>query len=42
MCERGELRVIIDGVLPLADARRAHERLETGHPLGKLVLSMRA
>jgi len=29
---------VIDEVLPLAEARTAHERLEAGAQLGKLVL----
>jgi NADPH:quinone reductase-like Zn-dependent oxidoreductase len=36
--EAGRLRVGIDGVFPLADAHKAHERAEQGHIQGKLVL----
>ena len=36
--DRGELRLKITETLPLAQARQAHELLETGHMLGKLVL----
>ncbi len=34
----GAVRPVIDQVLPLADARTAHERLESGAQLGKIVL----
>jgi NADPH:quinone reductase-like Zn-dependent oxidoreductase len=34
----GRVRPLIDEVLPLADARAAHERLEAGEQLGKIVL----
>jgi NADPH:quinone reductase-like Zn-dependent oxidoreductase len=34
----GALRPVVDSVLPLADARRAHERLEARDAFGKLVL----
>ncbi len=33
-----KLRVPIAAEYPLADAAKAHEQLETGHPLGKVVL----
>lgn len=35
---RGELPPVIDTVLPLSDARAAHERLEAGDQFGKIVL----
>ncbi|HEX2091516.1 MAG TPA: zinc-binding dehydrogenase [Longimicrobiaceae bacterium] len=35
---RGELRPVIDRVLPLDRAREAHERLEAGGQFGKIVL----
>ena len=35
---RGEMRPAIHAVLPLEEARRAHEMLESGAVLGKLVL----
>ena len=38
--ERKLVRPIIDAVLPLADARKAHERLDTGHGRGKIVLAV--
>ena len=36
--ERGLLRPVVDEVIPLAEARRAHERLESGAQFGKVVL----
>ena len=33
----GRARPVIDEVLPLAEARAAHERLEAGDQLGKIV-----
>ncbi|MBA3969421.1 MAG: zinc-binding dehydrogenase, partial [Gemmatimonadetes bacterium] len=35
---RGELRPVVDSVMPLAQARSAHERLEAGGQFGKIVL----
>jgi NADPH:quinone reductase-like Zn-dependent oxidoreductase len=35
---RGELRPVVDSVMPLAHARSAHERLEAGGQFGKIVL----
>jgi len=34
----GRFRAVVDTVLPLAEARRAHEVLESGTPFGKVVL----
>ena len=34
----GRARVHVDSVLPLAEVRAAHERLEAGAQLGKIVL----
>ena len=36
----GRARPVVDAVLPLAEARAAHERLEAGEQLGKIVLSI--
>jgi zinc-binding alcohol dehydrogenase/oxidoreductase len=36
----GKVRPVVDRVFPLAEARAAHERLETGEQLGKIVLSI--
>jgi len=34
----GRLEPVVDSVLPLAEARRAHERIEAREHFGKLVL----
>jgi NADPH:quinone reductase-like Zn-dependent oxidoreductase len=36
----GRARPVVDRVFPLADARAAHERLEAGEQLGKIVFSI--
>lgn len=36
----GKLKAVIDRVLPLEEARAAHEYLEKGHARGKVVLTM--
>jgi zinc-binding alcohol dehydrogenase/oxidoreductase len=36
----GKVRPVVDSVFPLAEARAAHERLEAGEQLGKIVLSI--
>ena len=36
----GRARIHVDSVLPLAEARSAHERLERGEQLGKIVLAI--
>ncbi len=38
--ERGQARVVIDEVLPLAEVRKAHERLQSRHGRGKVVLQI--
>jgi NADPH:quinone reductase-like Zn-dependent oxidoreductase len=38
----GKARPVVDKVFPLADARLAHERLEAGEQLGKIILSISA
>jgi NADPH2:quinone reductase len=39
---KGELRAIVGGTYPLAEARRAHEDLRARRSVGKLVLDVRA
>lgn len=41
LASTGVLRPIIDQVLPLAEAAQAHQRFETGHGRGKIVLAVR-
>jgi NADPH:quinone reductase-like Zn-dependent oxidoreductase len=36
----GDAPVVVDSVIPLADARAAHERLERGEQFGKIVLTI--
>jgi NADPH:quinone reductase-like Zn-dependent oxidoreductase len=36
----GRVRVHVDSVFPLRETRAAHERLERGEQLGKIVLSI--
>jgi NADPH2:quinone reductase len=38
MLDAGKLRVEIEDVVPLEEAAKAHERVETGHTRGKIVL----
>jgi NADPH:quinone reductase-like Zn-dependent oxidoreductase len=40
LIESGRARPVVDEVLPLSEIRRAHERLEAGEQLGKIVLSV--
>jgi NADPH2:quinone reductase len=40
LIERGQLRPIIDQVLPLEQVVKAHTRLDSGHGRGKIVLSV--
>jgi len=40
LIEAGKVRPLVDRVFPLADARAAHERLEAGDQLGKIVLAI--
>jgi NADPH:quinone reductase-like Zn-dependent oxidoreductase len=39
--EGGRLRPVIDSVFPLEEAAAAHERMETGEHVGKIVLDVR-
>ena len=36
----GKLRAVVHAVLPLSEARRAHEMMEASEPFGKIVLSV--
>jgi NADPH:quinone reductase len=38
LIERGQMRPLVDEVLPLNQVDKAHERLESGHGRGKIVL----
>ena len=38
LVKSGRARPVVDRVYPLAEARAAHERLEAGEQLGKVVL----
>ncbi|MDH6125588.1 hypothetical protein P3T39_002544 [Kitasatospora sp. GP82] len=40
LAENGQLRVVVDTVVPLAEAAEAHARGETGRTAGKIVLSV--
>lgn len=40
LVESGKLRPVIDRVFPLADAARAHARMEAGEHIGKIVLAV--
>ena len=41
LCARGALNVRLSQILPLDQVRDAHELIESGHPSGKIVLSIR-
>jgi NADPH2:quinone reductase len=38
LIERGQMRPLVDEVLDLNEVGKAHERLESGHGRGKIVL----
>jgi NADPH:quinone reductase-like Zn-dependent oxidoreductase len=38
LVDAGQLRPVVETVLPLSEARRAHELSQTGHTRGKIVL----
>jgi NADPH:quinone reductase-like Zn-dependent oxidoreductase len=40
LIDAGKLKPVVETVLPLSDARRAHELNETGHARGKIVLKV--
>ena len=41
LIEDGDVKIHIEEVFPLAEVAAAHERLESGHVRGKLVLDCR-
>ena len=41
LAEQGLIRPQVSQVLPLEQARKAHEQIETGHTRGKIVLRVR-
>jgi NADPH:quinone reductase-like Zn-dependent oxidoreductase len=42
LVKSGKVRPVVDEVFPLAEARAAHERMESGEQLGKIVLRIPA
>lgn len=40
LIDAGKIKVTISQVIPLADAAKAHEQIETGHTKGKIVLKV--
>jgi NADPH:quinone reductase-like Zn-dependent oxidoreductase len=42
LAERGELRPVIDSVLPFAQIVEAHRRVDSGHKVGSVVLTFDA
>jgi len=40
LVDNGQVKPVVETVLPLADARRAHELSETGHARGKIVFKI--
>lgn len=40
LVDGGQVRVVIDSVFPLQEAARAHERIQTRHACGKIVLQV--
>ena len=40
LIDGGQVRVIIDSVFPLSEARAAHEKSQTGRAKGKIVLEV--
>jgi NADPH:quinone reductase-like Zn-dependent oxidoreductase len=41
LIDKGDVRPVVETVLPLAEARRAHEMSQTGHVRGKIVLKIK-
>jgi NADPH:quinone reductase-like Zn-dependent oxidoreductase len=40
LVERGKVKVVVDTVLPLSEARRALELIQAGHTRGKIALQV--
>jgi NADPH:quinone reductase len=40
LIEQGQMHPLVDEILPLDQVGKAHERLESGHGRGKVVLRM--
>jgi NADPH2:quinone reductase len=40
LIERGQIKPVVDSIFPLAEAARAHERMESGAHIGKVLLTM--
>ena len=40
LVKSGRAKPIVDSVLPLAEARAAHERMEAGAQFGKIILTI--
>jgi NADPH2:quinone reductase len=40
LIEAGQIRPVMDSTFPLAEASKAHERLETSQHIGKVVLTV--
>ena len=40
LIEEGKIRPILDSVFPLEDAARAHQRMQSGLHIGKIVLKV--
>src|SRR5258708_4781793 len=40
LVDSGHVRPVVENVFPLAEARRAHELIATGHTRGKIVLKV--
>jgi NADPH:quinone reductase-like Zn-dependent oxidoreductase len=41
LIDSGDLKVVLDRILPLSEARRAHELSQSGHARGKIVLRVK-
>ena len=38
--DSGAIRPVIDSTFPLADAQKAHDRMESGEHMGKIILTL--